>query len=100
MDITFSCTKCGQRIVVDEAGAGQIIDCPKCGTSLNVPNQFQPSIPSPVAPQSINLQECPDCTADLQASCIVSPLWRSHHADGGTRGFNTGCICASGSRQE
>jgi DNA-directed RNA polymerase subunit RPC12/RpoP len=39
MDITFSCTKCGQRIVIDEAGAGLIIPCPKCGRTLEVPNK-------------------------------------------------------------
>ena len=26
MDITFSCEKCGQNIVVDEAGAGIVVD--------------------------------------------------------------------------
>lgn len=37
MDITFNCDKCGQNIVIDAAGAGQIVDCPKCGQPLEVP---------------------------------------------------------------
>ena len=37
MDITFNCDKCGQSLTIDEAGAGQLVDCPKCGTPLEVP---------------------------------------------------------------
>lgn len=44
MDITFNCDKCGQSIVVDEAGAGQLVDCPKCGTPIEVPHKAKPLI--------------------------------------------------------
>ena len=37
MDITFQCDKCGQNIVIDEAGAGLKVDCPKCGQAVTVP---------------------------------------------------------------
>jgi predicted negative regulator of RcsB-dependent stress response/predicted RNA-binding Zn-ribbon protein involved in translation (DUF1610 family) len=37
MDITFTCGSCGQSIVIDEAGAGQLVDCPKCGATIEVP---------------------------------------------------------------
>ena len=37
MDISFYCFKCGQHIVIDEAGAGLQVPCPKCGESLQVP---------------------------------------------------------------
>lgn len=37
MDITFNCGSCGQRIVIDEAGAGTNVECPKCGQYLTVP---------------------------------------------------------------
>ena len=37
-DISFDCHSCGQRLVVDRAGANMILDCPKCGTALGVPN--------------------------------------------------------------
>ncbi len=43
MDITFSCESCGQSIVIDEAGAGQLVDCPKCGTTLEVPYKSKSS---------------------------------------------------------
>jgi len=37
MDIKFNCDNCGQDIVIDETGAGNIVDCPKCKTSVMVP---------------------------------------------------------------
>ncbi len=37
MDITFECEKCGQSLVVDEAGAGLSIECPTCAANLIVP---------------------------------------------------------------
>jgi uncharacterized protein with gpF-like domain len=37
MDIKFSCYKCRQSIVIDEAGAGIIVSCPTCGERLAVP---------------------------------------------------------------
>jgi hypothetical protein len=53
MDITFSCKSCGQSIVIDEAGAGQLVDCPRCGATVEVPyksesldNAALPSLPS------------------------------------------------------
>ncbi len=55
MDISFSCNKCGQSLTIDEAGAGQLIDCPKCGTALEVPFRFNTSpktiVPSPAKRQ-------------------------------------------------
>ncbi len=51
MDITFSCTYCGQRVVVDEAGAGITVQCPECGLSLTVP-QVQPVPPKPPTPST------------------------------------------------
>lgn len=38
MDISFTCDKCGQSIVVDEAGAGISVDCPTCGKPVYVPS--------------------------------------------------------------
>ncbi len=38
MDITFSCDKCGQSIVVDGAGAGVDVECPNCHQPLRVPS--------------------------------------------------------------
>ena len=50
MDITFACDKCGQPLAIEETGAGQLVDCPKCGTCLEVPNKAKvptPSLPEP-----------------------------------------------------
>lgn len=49
MDIEFNCNKCGQHIVIDGAGAGEGVQCPKCGQSLTVP-QAQPDQPRPTTP--------------------------------------------------
>ena len=38
MDIQFSCDGCGQHLVIDEAGAGLLVQCPACGRDLTVPN--------------------------------------------------------------
>jgi hypothetical protein len=48
MDITFACDKCGQQVVIDEAGAGIQVSCPGCGQSLIVPSQ-EPRQPELVA---------------------------------------------------
>ena len=37
MDIPFDCPGCGQHLVIDEAGAGLVIQCPKCGRDVSVP---------------------------------------------------------------
>ena len=37
MDIEFYCFKCGQHILIDAAGAGQAVNCPKCQAQLVVP---------------------------------------------------------------
>jgi predicted RNA-binding Zn-ribbon protein involved in translation (DUF1610 family) len=46
MDISFHCTKCGQHIAIDEAGAGMKVDCPSCKQSLIVPRQSVPAVTS------------------------------------------------------
>jgi len=57
MDIKFQCHKCKQGIVVEEAGAGSVVDCPTCGAGTLVPrasdavsqeansNAYQPTQP-------------------------------------------------------
>jgi DNA-directed RNA polymerase subunit RPC12/RpoP len=43
MDITFRCDHCGQSIEIDGAGAGTVIECPKCSESVLVFGQKQPT---------------------------------------------------------
>ncbi len=73
MDIIFHCGKCGQRIAIDEEGAGLEAQCPKCGADERVPpkpperkirlktgNISDPSQPPPSGPP------CPHCHEPLQ----------------------------------
>lgn len=57
MDILFVCPKCGQRMVIDEAGAGLRIQCPKCGGNVGVPDAGgQGPIPS-TKPANVTLPD-------------------------------------------
>ncbi len=38
MDIIFKCSKCGQDLEIDAAGAGLEVSCPKCNAALLVPH--------------------------------------------------------------
>jgi predicted RNA-binding Zn-ribbon protein involved in translation (DUF1610 family) len=54
MDIRFSCTSCGQHVVIGEAGAGMTVQCPNCGASLTAPNSTsteQARAPAASAPE-------------------------------------------------
>ena len=93
MDITFTCEKCGQHIAVDEAGAGQLVDCPKCKELLEVPYKSKPLTgeerahlrtvtASPHAQVNIvteppattsNLTRCPDCTREISKRAAACP---------------------------
>jgi predicted Zn finger-like uncharacterized protein len=53
MDISFNCSNCGTHIVIDAAGAGISVQCPKCNQSLTVPATStidSPSVPAPSSP--------------------------------------------------
>jgi DNA-directed RNA polymerase subunit RPC12/RpoP len=53
MDISFNCTNCGQRLEVDERGAGISTDCPKCGKPVYVPSR--PTVSEAQAPMRVIL---------------------------------------------
>jgi hypothetical protein len=38
VDILFNCSECGQHLVIDEAGAGLVVKCPKCARDVSVPS--------------------------------------------------------------
>jgi len=44
MDISFNCGNCGQYLVIDAAGGGLQVQCPKCQAELTVPDG-QPDFP-------------------------------------------------------
>src|SRR5208282_1794377 len=57
MDISFNCSNCGTRILIDEAGAGMLVQRPKCNQSLTVPmaNATEPpAVPPPSSPVASN----------------------------------------------
>ncbi|MGD0650379.1 MAG: hypothetical protein ABSA97_04450 [Verrucomicrobiia bacterium] len=63
MDITFSCEKCGQNIVVDEAGAGITVDCPRCGQPVYVPSIASSATQSaPVRIETASARQVPVAT--------------------------------------
>ena len=37
MDIHFSCSACGLHMVIEEEGAGMVVQCLDCGHDVNVP---------------------------------------------------------------
>ena len=46
MDIFFACDQCGQHLVVEAAGAGLVVPCPKCGWNIKVPPPREPAFES------------------------------------------------------
>src|ERR1039457_1552135 len=83
MDISFTCDNCGQNIVVDGAGAGQLVDCPKCGKTLEVPYKadalaavaphLKPitPVPSQIAASPSETKQCPLCAETIKAEAKI-----------------------------
>jgi uncharacterized repeat protein (TIGR03803 family) len=91
VDIALNCSKCGQHIVIDEAGAGLQVECPACGAALVVPRPeagqaharqavppppIPPPLPSSVSPpktadfKKAETKKCPFCAEMIRAEAI------------------------------
>jgi uncharacterized Zn finger protein len=59
MDIHFSCSACGLHMVIEEEGAGMVVQCLDCGCDLNVPKatESQPNHSSTPATRSRSSNE-------------------------------------------
>ncbi len=75
MDITFACKICGQSVAIDEAEAGQLVGCPKCGAALIVPGKSKPSAEaattSPASAPPFETEECPFCAKPIKRKACV-----------------------------
>ncbi len=56
MDIRFACSRCGQHIAIDEAGAGLQIECPGCRSQVIVP---EPAPATPLSPIQTRIRSVP-----------------------------------------
>ncbi len=75
MDITFNCDKCGQSIVIEEAGAGLLVQCPKCGQSLRVPSVTAQRTPhAPAEPSPTNQVEVTKAKQTSAARWVILAL--------------------------
>ena len=55
-DIFFTCSECGEYLVVDDKGAGLAVDCPDYHASITVPDLLL-------------VHECPHCGQIMKAAC-------------------------------
>ncbi len=53
IDIYFFCGSCGQHMVIDEAGAGLVVPCPKCAKGITVPAAEGPKPAPPPQPAAV-----------------------------------------------
>lgn len=65
MDILFSCSECGQHMVIDEAGAGLVVKCPKCARDVCVPSAAEGE-PSPITKPAVFTREEREKTVALK----------------------------------
>lgn len=63
-DIYFTCPRCSQNLLIDEAGAGATVKCPVCAELLAVPASDQDSKQT----QRMRLFEYPETTSPTKQS--------------------------------
>jgi hypothetical protein len=88
MDIDFSCDKCGQSLIIDEAGAGLTVQCPACGVELTVPKPELPS-PPPIAETTSRqlYDKARDLAYELRVEDAIRVLRQADEARARERGY-------------
>ena len=89
-DITFNCDNCGQNISIDEAGAGSVVECPKCERLTTVPSAQQAA----TTPQA-NLINCPDCGRQISKRAASCPNCGARLVVVDDAQFSLGCASAT-----
>lgn len=88
MDIRFACDKCGQQLVIDEAGAGLTIQCPTCGVNLTVPKSVPDSLTQSAETTSQKLyHQCRDLVYELRVEDAIRVLEQAEKADAEEKGY-------------
>ena len=70
IDIYFFCGSCGQHMVIDEAGTGLVVPCPKCSKDVTVP---APDKPKPIPPPATTPRPEKEQTVALKWVPPISP---------------------------
>ena len=82
-DVFFKCGSCGKHLVVDDAGAGQTINCPDCYAVLAVP-------------ENVFIRECLLCKTsvefsdDMKGEIISCPFCQKRFSLSGGEPINLG----------
>jgi hypothetical protein len=71
MEISFYCDKCGQHVAIDESGAGQLVDCPKCARPMEVPYRSNPVVTPPAQAPVKPLQPPTKRSSPLLVAAVV-----------------------------
>lgn len=69
-DIEFSCKGCGQHLEAPPEMAGETVECPQCGTRLEIPSLTKTTLIAP-PPSPAAGQKCPECGADMAADAVL-----------------------------
>ena len=92
MDFTFQCDKCGQRLSIDEAGAGALVLCPNCSHGISVPSSQQASTSTPQSSCGQSENQFPANEEQKEEKAKLADLVRDCHR---TTPLVPGCVTAS-----
>lgn len=71
-DFTFSCPQCKQQLETAEETAGQLVECPMCKNTIEIP---YPQRPPALRPVSATPKEVPQCKSPVLFRLLTRLLW-------------------------